>query len=414
MVQNPGPICIVGAGIIGASVALHLLECGARDITIVDAGGPLSGTTPAGAGFVARFGADDNRRLGPATVPLQDYALAYYRDMHNSGVDIEFANNGNLVLARTSSMLDTMTEGILHHPEVAPGTRLLDADGAAEVMLGAVDPAAVVGGVFMPEAIQLTTALAQQHMLEQLEVADVRFQWNAPVSAMRIDGDRITGVDTAEGTIEASSVVVAAGAWTQEVLALVDRRLPLIPMVATRCVSEPIGLSPHTPTVQCLELELWLRELHGAFSWGGGFAYRLLSTLRDEGLTFGYGRPDSSALLDAQRAAQEDVAQVFPALSGLAATETIQGVPVYTADGGLYIGEVPGIEGLWTVAGDNESGITHAPGMGKLAAQLIMNEPPFTDPTPFRLDRVDPALYPDEASMIAAMTEDRIAKVANA
>ena len=90
-----------------------------------------------------------------------------------------------------------------------------------------------------------------------------------------------------------------------------------------------------------------------------------------------------------------------------------RGIPVYTVDGGLYIGEVPEIDGLWVLAGDSESGITHGPGMGKLVAQLIVGEEPFTDPAPFRLDRVDPAAYPDEASMVAAMAEDSIADAAN-
>jgi sarcosine oxidase subunit beta len=412
MPQHPGPICVIGAGIIGASAAFHLVESGARDVIVIDAGEPLSGTTPAGAGFVARFGADHNRRLGACTIPLQDYGLAFYRSLHESGADLEFASNGNLVLARTSTMLDTMADGILSHPQAAPGTRLLDAGGVEEVMLGAVDPAAVAGGVFMPEGIQLTTALAQQEIITRLEAAGVQFHWGTPATGVRIDDGSVTGVETDQGSIDASTIVFAAGAWTQTLLESVNRRLPLIPMVATRFVSEPAGLSPLMPTVQCLELSLWLRELQGAFSWGGSFAYRLVSALTEDGLEFGYRRPVSSVLLDAQYAHQEKVAEVFPALSGLSTAETIQGVPVYTVDGGLYVGAVPGIEGLWALAGDSESGITHGPGMGKLVAQLIMNKTPFADPIPFRLDRVDPAAYPDEASMVAAMAEDRIAKAA--
>ena len=412
MPQHPGPICVVGAGIIGASTAFHLVESGARDVIVIDAGEPLSGTTPAGAGFVARFGADHNRRIGACTIPLQEYGLAFYRGLHESGADLEFAHNGNVVLARTAAMLDTLADGISRHPQASPGTRLLDADGVAEVMLGAVDPAAVVGGVFMPEGIQLTTARAQQEIITRLDAAGVRFHWGTPATGVRIVDGSVTGVETDDGMIGASTVVFAAGAWNQRLLDSVNRRLPLIPMVATRFVSEPAGLSPFLPTVQCPELSLWLRELRGAFSWGGGFAYRLLSALEEDGLEFGYGRPVSSVLLDAQHAHQENVAEVFPALSGLATAETIQGVPVYTVDGGLYVGEVPGVEGLWAVAGDSESGITHGPGLGKLVTQLIMDETPFADPTPFRLDRVDPAAYPDEASMVVSMAEDRIAKVA--
>ena len=412
MPHRPGPICVIGAGIIGASAAFHLIESGARDVIVIDAGEPLSGTTPAGAGFVARFGADHNRRLGACTIPLQDYGLGFYQRLHESGADLEYASNGNLVLARTPTMLDTLADGILRHPQVAAGTRRLNADSVGELMLGAVNPAAVAGGVYMPEGIQLTTALAQQELLTRLEDAEVQFHWDTPATGVRVVDGTVTGVETSNGTIDASTIVFAAGAWNQTLLESRDRRLPLIPMVATRFVSEPAGLSPLMPTVQCLELHLWLRELRGAFSWGGSFAYRLLSALEQEGLEFGYGRPVSQALLDAQYAYQENVAEVFPALSELSAVETIQGVPVYTVDGGLYVGSVPGIEGRWALAGDSESGITHGPGMGKLVAQLIMDETPFTDPAPFRLDRVNPADYPDEASMVASMAEDRIAEAA--
>lgn len=382
-------------------------------MVVVDAAEPLSGTTPAGAGFVARFGADHNRRLGGCTVPLQDYALSFYRAMHEDGADLEFAHNGNVVLALTPEALDRLADGIVGHPDVGAGTRRLDREQVGELMLGTVDPGTVAGGVLMPEGIQLTTALAQRALLDRLDAAGVEMHWNTPVTGVRTTGGAVTGVDTVNGTVEAATVVFAAGAWNTELLALVDRRLPLVPMVAGRFVSEVAGLPPDMPTVQCPELHLWLRELHGAFSWGGGFAYRLVSALRAEGLEFGYERPVSPSLLRAQDAAQETVADVFPALSGLSTRETIQGIPVYTADGGLYIGPVPGVDGLWALAGDSESGITHGPGMGRLIAELIVGADPFTDPEPFRLDRVDPAAYPDEASMVAAMAGDRIATAAD-
>lgn len=412
MPQSSGPVCVIGAGIIGASAAFHLVESGAADVLLIDAGDPLGGTTPAGAGFVACFGADHNRRLGGHTVALQAYGVDFYRGLHDSGADLEFASNGNVVLGLTPDMVDTLADGIVEHPQVVAGTCRLNADDVVEVMQGAVDPAKVAGGVFMPEGIQLTTGLAQQELITRLEHAGVHVAWNTPATGVRVADGAVTGVETANGTIDASTVVFAAGAWNQELLGFVDRRLPLIPMVATRFVSEPAGLSPQMPTVQCPELRLWLRELHGGFSWGGGFAYRLLSALKEDGLAFDYGRPVSSTLIDAQHAHQEAIAEVFPALSGRATTEIIQGVPVYTVDGGLYIGAVPEIEGLWALAGDSESGITHGPGMGKLVAQLIMHETPFVDPAPFRLDRVDAADYPDEAALVAGMAEERIATTA--
>jgi sarcosine oxidase subunit beta len=411
MATTHAPICVIGAGILGASTALHLLESGATDITIVDAGTPLSGTTPAGAGFVARFGADHNRRIGEGAIPLEEHSLAFYRGLHESGVDIEYANNGNIAIARSADVLDTLSSGIVAHPRASSGTRTLDADQVAEATFGAVDPASVVGGVFMPEAIQLTTSKALAEIHTRLEAAGVRFSWQNQATGFRIVDGVVTGVETTQGTVDAAAVVIAAGAWTNSLLESVDRSLPLLPTVATRFVSEPAGLSPLMPTIQSLDLGLWLRELRGAFSWGGGFAYRRVSALEiEEGLSFGFDRPVSPTLIAQQREYQATVAEVFPALANLGTAEIIQGIPVYSVDGGLFAGAVPGIDGLWALSGDNESGVTHGPGMGKLVAQLVMGEETYADPTPFRLDRVDMARYPNEASMVAAMAGDRVAK----
>ena len=411
MPSNPGPVCVVGAGIIGASAALHLIELGARDVTVIDAGSPLSGTTPAGAGFVARYGADSNRRIGTHAIPLEEYGLSFYRGLHDAGVEIEFAANGNIAIARTERTLTTLVEGIVRHPLASPGTRALSADEVAAMTFGAVDPASVVGGVLLPEAIQVTTGLALQEVLRRAEALGVRFSWRTEATGIRRDGDRVTGVETTAGVVDAATVVLAAGGWTPALLGTVGRALPLIPTVATRFVSEQAGLSPLMPTVQSLDLGLWLRELRGAFSWGGGFAYRRVSVLeREEGLERAFDRPVSPQLIEAQREYQASVAEVFPALAGLGTAEIIQGMPVYSVDGGLYVGPVPECDGLWVLAGDNESGVTHGPGMGRLAAEMITGTEPFADPEPFRLDRVDPALYPDEASMIAAMAGDRVLK----
>ena len=120
-----GPICVIGAGIAGAAAAFHLVEAGCREVIVIDAAEPLAGTTPAGAGFVARFGADHNRRLGGCTVALQEYGLAFYRRLHDEGADLEFAHNGNVVLALTAGGFYLGFVGLLLGVPLAVGIKLL-------------------------------------------------------------------------------------------------------------------------------------------------------------------------------------------------------------------------------------------------------------------------------------------------
>ena len=81
---------------------------------------------------------------------------------------------------------------------------------------------------------------------------------------------------------------------------------------------------------------------------------------------------------------------VFPPLRGAELASWAQGVPCYTPDNALMVGKVPGHDNIVVVGGDNESGVTHGPGLGRLASELA-------------LDRFDPAAFKSEADVEAAM-----------
>lgn len=187
------PICVVGAGILGASAALHLVRAGARNVTLIDAGDPLSGTTPAGAGFVAAFAADTNRRFHRGCVPLEIYGIEFYRSLHEAGHDLDFAANGNLVLALTEESLDRLRAGIMEHPDRLPGTRVLDPAQIQEMTSGAVDADKIAGGIFMAEGIQLTTGKAVVAILDDLAGAGVSVRHNTRVTGIRTQDGAVTG-----------------------------------------------------------------------------------------------------------------------------------------------------------------------------------------------------------------------------
>lgn len=392
------PVIVIGAGITGLSAALHLLMAGDREVVVVDSGDIGNGTTPAGAGFVAEW-STVIPHLGREALALQRYSLDFYRGIHESGRDVHFRGNGNIVLFNREDTLAAGLAAIAAGPCVSDRNTVVSAEEVGALTRGAVDASAVAGGVLMPSGIQLETGLVVQHVADEVERRGGTILRGVTMESLDVDDGRVVGVNLSTGHVATDRVVLAVGAWLNAALAQVDWKLPLVPFVATRFVTEDVGLSPDMPTLQGKDFPLWIRESEGGFTWGttpgAAPAHRLGGTWdalgRDE-----RWRQD---LVDAMAADVERVAQVFPKLSGARTIREIQGMPVYSVDGGMFIGEVPTTSGLFAAGGDNESGVSHGPGVGRLLADLVLGRDPLCDPTSFRLDRFDPREYPDAESV---------------
>jgi len=79
-----------------------------------------------------------------------------------------------------------------------------------------------------------------------------------------------------------------------------------------------------------------------------------------------------------------------------------------TPDRTFLAGPVPGADGLYVIAGDNEMGVTHGPGLGRLMAEVIdAGGSDWVDASRYRLDRFEPGAFPDEKAVAAAMPARR-------
>lgn len=397
-------IVVVGAGIFGLSAALHLRAATDRDILLVEAGEPGAGTTPAGAGFVAPW-ATVLPHLGAAGLALARYSLDYYRRLADSGADIHYRANGNIVFFNHRRSYEAGVAAIMAGPHVTADTRVLGAREVADLTSGAVDADAIAGGVFMPEGIQLETGLMLSHLMALAEQAGIIVLPRTALRTVRHTGGRLTaavlaacvdGTDaTADIVVSTDTLVLATGAWLNEVLDPLGRRLPLLPFVATRFVTADVGLAATMPTLQGKDFPLWIRESEGGFTWGTTPGAAPAHRLGPRWRSFAPATRRYEDLIEAMRADVERVAAVFPALRGAPPVRVLQGMPVYTVDRQFFLGEVPECRGLWVMGGDNEAGVSHGPGLGRLVADLVTGRPPLCDPSAYRLDRIDPRAHPD-------------------
>jgi glycine/D-amino acid oxidase-like deaminating enzyme len=196
------------------------------------------------------------------------------------------------------------------------------------------------------------------------------------VNGLVVEDGRIVAVDTAHGRLEADHVVIAAGAWTNTVLAELGQSLPIAPIAVSRIVTEPLGMPGDLPLLflkaldSGLKKSMWLREEDGRLMFGANYGTPSRLTFIEDGVPERFDGIDVEGVLDVRRAAATLTAAI-PALAEYKSFRVKHGAPCYTVDGRAIVGALPGVENLYVMAGCNEQGVTHGPGFGRVIAETI-------------------------------------------
>lgn len=343
---------VIGAGVVGASCAVHLARAGLRVLVLDRATGPGAGSTGrATGGFRCQFATAINIRLSL----LARDALHRFRD--DTGVDPGFQEVGYLWLAGTEPELAALRDAhALQHREGLTEARFLGPDEIAELD-PQIDTREVIGAAWSPTDGVLQPLELLRGYLEAAARLGVEIRWNEPIVAV---SDR--GVTTATATYPTGLVVNAAGAWAAKVARLAGLELPVVPLRRQVAVTEPTTALPAT-----MPLTIWL---------GDGFHARV----RDDRVLLlrpTPGDPDpwsdrvDPAWLDA---IAETAQRRIPALRDVALDRARSWAGLYeqSPDGHALVGFLPGATMLF-VNGSSGHGVMHAPALGLLAAELAVH-----------------------------------------
>jgi sarcosine oxidase, subunit beta len=387
-------VVIVGGGIMGMSLALHLLQAGARNVRLLERDGLFEGTTSAGAGFLAPWSVmTPTHGAESKMLPIELYGLRFYADLHAAGYDIDYRRNGLLWVTASEGDWIEHEDG----PWLAgdPDSTVLGPDEITKLTGGAVLGDRVQGALYMPIGAQVTTVKVGAALAHRITELGGVVETRRPVTGLRVHRGRALGVDTPAGEVDCGTVVVAAGAWSGALLSEVGFFLPAFPQITSRIITEPIGIPETMPALMLLGTLpdepgggpfLWARWHDGGLLWGGTYTTHPRNILVDAPVPDRFDDLPADGVLEDQRAAL--AASYMPALSQPASLRIKHGAPCYTPDEMPLVGPVPGVDGLYALAGDNELGITHGPGYGKALAEQISGESGgFADLYPWRLDR---------------------------
>ena len=332
-------VVVVGAGIVGLSIAVQLVERGVS-VTVVERSGIGAGASGVQPGGVRQqWGTRVNCML--ARESLSYYTGAYER--LRMGVDPGFRACGYLFLAHSDAVLDRLRESVVLQNDLGVPSRIVGPDDAAELVPG-LHVAGVAGGAFCAEDGYFDRP---QAIVEALgAMVDVQLDEVVAVG----DGGRVRLSRAGELTVDA--VVVAAGVET-------PRLLPELPIQAESrhlFFSDPVSERLLEPLVVSFERRFAAKQL------GDG---RLLAS--DLAAT---GDPDAEGprWRATVRAALEEL---MPRLVYVPLPLLVAGTYDVTPDHQAILGQVR--DRVWVAAGFSGHGFMLAPAIGRIIAEAIVD-----------------------------------------
>ena len=376
-VQKRARAVIIGAGIVGCSVAYHLTKLGWRDIVVVEQG-PLfetGGSTSHAPGLV--FQINPSKTM----TAFAKYTVQLWSDMQLDGAPCA-KTVGSLEAAWTPERLTDLKRKAGYGLSWGVEAHLLSPAEARGLfpMLSA----RILGALHVPSDIQTKATRPAEAMAREAERNGAAFHGGVAVTGFGMDDGRMTAVHTTHGEIETDLVVAAAGIWAPKVGGLAGVPIPLSPMQHLYAVTTPLpelaGATEEIslPILRHQDAATYFRQVGEAIGIGSYRHEPLLVNAADilsheQAPTAPAEMPFTPSHFEEAMAA---ASTVLPALKGVGLTRKFNGLFSFTTDGFPVLGESPQVKGFWSA---QAVWITHAGGVGRAVAEWIVNGEPTLD-----------------------------------
>lgn len=364
-------VLVIGGGVVGMTIALQLRQAG-RDVALIDRARLGSGSTSRNAGGVRhQFYQDANIKAAMATV-------GFLRELQDDqGFDIGMRQVGYLLMYATEGQGARLAQGVEQQNALGVRTRMVTVDEIAELAPD-VRTDGLLGGCFGPDDGYFDPPKLAEALRTLVERSGARLVENTAVTALNVVGDRLTQVQTSDGTLSADVIVNAAGAWGGPLAELHGGSLPIVPRRSQVFVMENApALHPDLPHTFDTEARFYARR-HDTEIWSGA-AFKPF--LDEPPVTQGLEADWTEAALLAER-----VGRRIPALAGRAFTRAWAGAIEVTADDNPIIGW-HGPQNMYVAAGFSGHGMCVGPGLAASIAAEINGKAPEIPLDGFRVER---------------------------
>lgn len=350
---------VVGGGIVGAACAYELARRGAS-VEIVDAGTPPVGASVRSDGGLLL----GNKR--PESVPLARAALHAWDALVGSLGEVEYEPNRLLMVAQDERQAASLEDRVAALRDA--GVAVVELSGAECRSLDAGLSPSVCYGMQVPENRALQPMLATVALLRLARSAGAVVRADTEVTA--VEPSRVHTVD---GCLDADEVIVAAGAWTGQLMARSGFHVPVEPRRGHVLVAERRAAR----VVRCGAMGAAYADVaHSADA--GLHSVPLVTGTRSGTVLIGATRErvgfEQRVDVGAVRRMCAGAVGLYPALRDCRVIRSWIGFRPWTPDGHPYVGRLA--PGLNVAAGHEGEGITYGPLTGQLVARALLDGVP--------------------------------------
>jgi glycine cleavage system aminomethyltransferase T/glycine/D-amino acid oxidase-like deaminating enzyme len=374
-------LVVVGAGIVGASAAHHLAELGITDVLVLDQG-PLfetGGSTSHAPGLV--FQTNGSRTM----CRLAQYSVDLYSGLETDDGPAWYGVGGIEVATTPERIQELKRRRGYALAYGIEGTELLSPEETAE-RIPILDPGHILGSYLVPsdgiaKGVRVAAALGAKAQSNGVE-----FEGEVRVTGFDIRDGRVHAVRTDHGDVECEQVLVCAGIWGPTIGRMAGVPIPLAvvqhQLVWTHPLPELVADAAEEvvhPILRHQDVSLYFRQRGDRYALGN-YRHEPILFEPDDLRPYRVGEPQPSIepfTPEHFEVAYEESTRLLPAVKDMVdETTAINGMFSFTPDMGSVVGESADVRGFWIC---EAVWVTHAGGMGRMAAEWIAGGEPSMD-----------------------------------
>jgi len=351
-------VVIIGAGIVGSSIAYHLTESGCRDVLLIERESAQGkGSTGKSMGGVrAQFST-------PVSIQMSLYSIPFYASFEDRlGHPCDYRPQGYLFCASTDQQMAYLRTNYALQVKMGLKNVQLMAGDEIRDMFPQLRVDDIIGGSFCSSDGFIDPYSAMNGFMAWAADQGAALWKNTAVTALKQDATGIASVETTRGPVATRKVINCAGAWAAGVAALAGVDLPVEPLRRMLVPSEPFDEFPHTAPM--------------IIDMSTGFHFRpeargFLLAWNDPEETPGFKMDFDAAFVEKILTRAADRVPCFANLP-VNPKRAWAGLYEMTPDHHPILGETPEVPGFFLANGFSGHGVMHAPATGKILSDLVL------------------------------------------